>query len=182
MVFCGHCGYQLAPGDKVCPRCGAETDVELLTHDPLTYNPTEMSQVVQNPSQISSPGNYDNQFRRPGQATPSEPPRPLVLGPIGGNSFNEQLSDDATTMMNAPTYAPQQPYPGYAAQAGAGAYGYNAGYPSYQAGQSPALMQLLESSRKGKTTALLLVLFGLLFLIGAIVVFLLNQQGIIFSA
>ncbi|HEU5378893.1 MAG TPA: zinc ribbon domain-containing protein [Ktedonobacteraceae bacterium] len=180
MVFCGHCGYQLAPGDTICPRCGAETEVDQLTHDPQAYNPTEMSQVIQQPS---SPGNYENQPRRSNPALSPEPPGPLVLGPTGGNSFNDQLTNDATTMMmNAPTYASQQPYPGYPAQAGAGTYGYSAGYPAYQAGQSAAVIQLLETSRKGKTTALLLVLFGLLFLIAAIVVFLLNQQGIIFSA
>jgi hypothetical protein len=42
--------------------------------------------------------------------------------------------------------------------------------------------QLLEASRKGKITALLLILFGLLLLIVAIIIFLLTRQGIIFSA
>ncbi len=179
MVFCGHCGYQLAPGDKTCPRCGAEvgTDLTSQDQDPEVYNATEMSQVVQD---VSSPRTTNKQGRQ--SATPM--PQPLVLGPSGASYSSEQMANDATTMMNASAYhPPQQSYPTYPPQANMGMYGYNAGGQAYyQGGQSAMLAQLLESSRKGKTTALLLILFGLLLLIAAIAVFLLNQQGIIFSS
>jgi hypothetical protein len=166
MVFCGQCGYQLAPGDKICPRCGTKTDVDRIEHDPGTYNPTEISHAM--PS------------RAPTQSVRSswpanQQPGPLILGPV---TQDEQLANETTTMMGAQTYAPQQSYPGYPQQGG---YGYSApGYPSYQSGQAAALTEILDASRKGKVTSLLLILFGLLLLIAAIIVFLLNQQGIIF--
>jgi hypothetical protein len=171
MVFCGHCGYQLAAGDKVCPRCGAETDVEMLTRDPEANKPTTMAPNAPRPS---SPRNYDNQPRRSTPTAPPQPAGPLVLGASSGGYANEQ---DATTMMNAPAaYAPQQVYAGYPPQSGV--YGHT-GYPSYQA---TALAQLLAASHRGKTNSLLLILFGLLLLIAAIIVFLLNLQGIIFTS
>jgi zinc-ribbon domain len=171
MVFCGQCGYQLSPGDKVCPRCGSATDVEVIEQDPGTYNPTEISHAVLERPQASSPQNRGNQPEQAG---------PLVLGPVGSNMPG---SDDATAMMNSQMYMPQPGYPGYPPQAGTGLYGYNAGgYPQYQAVQTPAAVQLMEASRKGKVASLLLILFGLLLMVGAIIVFLLTQQGIIFTA
>lgn len=172
MVFCGRCGYQLAPGDKICPRCGAETDIDSTVQEPGASNPTEMSQVVHDlPYQPPARGGNQSQYQ----------PGPLVLRPPSGANYGNE--EDATTMMNAPTYQqPQQFYPDHPAQTGMGGYGYNVpGQPQYQGGQSAVVAQLLASSRKGKIGSLLLILFGLLLLIAAIIVFLLNQQGIIFS-
>jgi len=179
MVFCGQCGYQLAPGDKTCPRCGAKADVDLIEHDPGTYSPTEVSQAIieRAPTQSVMPPNRVNPM--PGQSQ-AGPAGPLILGP---GTPNNQMANDPTTMMGAQSYAPQASYPGY------GAPGYPASYPQYnqtgyqpyQAGQSAAIAQLLESSRKGKVASLLLILFGILLLIAAIVIFLLNQQGMIFA-
>ncbi len=178
MVFCGHCGYQLAPGDKVCPRCGAETDIDPAVQEPAAYNPTERSQVVQDVSR--SPTSRDGN-QPPGRPTPQQPAGPLVLRPSSGPGYD---NEEATTVMNSPAYQqPQQVYPnaGYPSMTNMGGYGYNApGQSQYQGGQSAVVAQLLASSRKGKNGALLLILFGLLLLIAAIVVFLLNQQGIIF--
>ena len=175
MVFCGHCGYQLAPGDKTCPRCGAETDVDPTLQDPAAYNPTEMSQVIQD---VPYTRDENQPPRRP---TPQQPAGPLVLRPSGDTGYAGE--QDALTVTNAPAYQqPQQAYLGYPSQASMGGYGYNApGQSQYQAGHSAVVAQLLASSRKGKTGALLLILFGLLLLISAIIIFLLNQQGIIFA-
>lgn len=176
MVFCGQCGYQLAPGDTVCPRCGAQTEAETIEYDPGAYNPTEISHAILNaPTQGVPPQNRGSQPRQPEQQGP------LVLGPM---TPHRGLSNEATTSMNSQTYPPQQAYPGYPQQAGTGMYGYNVGgyQQQYQAGQSAVVAQLLEASRKGKITALLLILFGLLLLIVAIIIFLLTRQGIIFSA
>lgn len=178
MVFCGQCGYQLGPGDKVCPRCGTKTDVDLLIeNDPGTYNPTEISHAIleRYPTQSSSVQNRGNPQTR--QIQP-EQRGPLVLGPV---SPNEQLANETTTMMNSQMYMPQQPYPTYQQPAGTGMYSYPGGYQNFQPGQSAAVAEILEASRKGKITSLLLILFGLLLLIAAIIVFLLNQQGIIFA-
>ena len=184
MVFCGQCGYQLAPGDKVCPRCGAATEAATIEQDPGTYNPTEISHAVLD---YSSPQNRGAAPRQPEQG-------PLVLG---ASSPNEQMANEATAMMQSQGYAQQQQpsYPGYPQQQmgtgmytyppqqmGTGMYNYPAaGYQQYQGGPSPAMAQLLESSRRGKTTSLLLILFGLLLLIGAMIIFLLNQRGMIFA-
>ena len=177
MVFCGQCGYQLSPGDKTCPRCGAKADVDLIEHDPGTYNPTEISHAIieRAPTRAVQPPGYTNPTPMQGQA---ELAGPLILGPI---QQNEQLANETTTMMGAQTYAPQPGYPGYAAYPPQGGYGYSAvGYQQYPAGQDAAIAEILEASHKGKITSLLLILFGLLLLIAAIIVFLLNQQGIIF--
>lgn len=161
MVFCGQCGYQLGPADTICPRCGAQAEADLSNVQPDTYHPTEASQAIL--------GRPASQFH------PSAPQAPLFLGPVAAN---EQLANDTTTVMNSPMYAP----PAYPPQAGSGLYGYPAGYFPYpDDGQQAAALQLLESSRRGKITSLLLILFGLLLLIAAILVFLLTQQGSIFS-
>lgn len=177
MVFCGQCGYQLGPGDVVCPRCGAKTDVDQMAEDPGTYNPTEISHAVldleQAPTQGGPLPNYG--ARRP------DAQGPLVLGPA---TPNDQMASEPTAMMSSQMYTPQAAYPGYQQQGGVGMYGggYAAGgYQPYQAGQAAATTRLLEASNKGKVTSLLLILFGLLLLIGAIIVFLLTQQGIIFA-
>jgi hypothetical protein len=174
MVFCGQCGYQLASGDKTCPRCGAKTDVDLIEHDPGSYNPTEISPAILE--------------RAPTQ--PAGPPRqsrveqgPLILGPV---IQNEQLANETTAMMGAQNYAPQPSYPGYPGSPGYPGYPQQAGYgyssAGYRTGPPAAIAEILEASRKGKITSLLLILFGLLFLISAIIVFLLNQQGVIFAS
>ncbi|MGH2508666.1 MAG: zinc ribbon domain-containing protein [Ktedonobacteraceae bacterium] len=180
MVFCGYCGYQLASGDTTCPRCGAEVPADLLIQDPEANNPTEMSQVVQDAPQSVLPPNGYQQGRQPATAAP----QPIMLRSSAGNN----AANDATTIMDALAYQrlqqyqpPQQAYPTYPTQAGTGSYGYNAaGQAYYPVGQSAVVAQILASSRKGKTVALLMILFGLLLLIAAIIVFLLNQQGIIF--
>lgn len=183
MVFCGHCGYQLAPGDTVCPRCGAEVPTDLTIPEPAANNPTEISQVVHDVAPMLRDSPQGRSSAIPG-------PQPLILRTNGTSAGNEHVANEATTLMSAPTYQQPQPYqppqPSYASypsQAAMSMHGYNAGGQAYYpAGQSAVIAQLLESSRKGKTVALLLILFGLLFLIVAIIVFLLNQQGIIFSS
>src|SRR6185312_10081382 len=170
MVFCGQCGYQLAPGDKTCPRCGAKAEVDLIEHDPGTYNPTEISHAILPPAPTQSVAPPTRATLAPNQSQ-AEPPGPLILGPV---VLNEQLANDTTTMMGAQTYAPQPSYPGYAAYPQQANYSYAGGYQP----QDAAIAAILEASRKGKITSLLLILFGLLLLIAAILVFLLNQQGI----
>ena len=170
MVFCGQCGYQLSPGSTTCPRCGAPTDADQIAYDPGTYNPTEISHAVL-PSQPAPPPTFatrQNQVESAG---------PLILGPV---IQDEQQADATTVMMGSQPYMPHPSYPTYPGMAQQGGYGYAAGYQPYQGGQSAAVAAILEASRKGKITSLLLILFGILLLIAAILVFLLNQQGVIF--
>ncbi len=185
MVFCGHCGYQLAPGDKICPQCGAETDIDQLETDPGSYNPTEISHAVLDQAQFYPPQNNTN---LPTQSTRVPQQGQIILGQGTG------YGNEAMTMMSSQIHPPQQPqqqmyvppvqqppqqvFPTYPPQGTSGMYGYNAGgYPPYQGQgqQSAAITRLIESSRRGKTTALLLILLGLLLLIVAIVVFILSH-------
>jgi hypothetical protein len=189
MVFCGQCGYQLSPGETICPRCGAKTDADLIGSDPGTYNPTEISHAVIEQPQPPAQFSRNSQPGLPAQSQPrlpvqGQPPEPLILG---SGYANDQLANEATTLMNSPTYQQQQAYANYPQQAGTGFYGYPqqylGSYPQqYQGGQSTAVAQLLESSRRGKNGALLLILFGLLLLIGSIVILLLTLQGLIFTS
>ncbi|HEY1349071.1 MAG TPA: zinc ribbon domain-containing protein [Ktedonobacteraceae bacterium] len=170
MVFCGQCGYQLGPGDTTCPRCGAQTEADLSNAQHDTYHPTEISHAIleRPPTQGAPSPASASQFRQP-----AAPQAPLILGPL---ATNEQLANETTSQM----YAPPGAYP---QQVGSGMYGYPAGYQPYPAaaGQEASVLQLLESSRRGKISSLLLILFGLVLLIGAMLIFLLTQQGIIFS-
>ncbi len=193
MVFCGQCGYQLAPGDIICPHCGAQTEAGSLSSDPGTDNPTEISHAIQ---PIPEP---DPLHERVSQARlPINKPRPpqqqsqpdrLILGPVYNHS-EERLANEPTAQMSAPTYAPQPQ------QAASGLYGQNYNnYPQPYQGQqvyqgqsqihpqqAAALEQMLTAIRKGKMTALILVLFGLLALSAAVAILLLTLQGTIFSA
>ena len=182
MVFCGQCGYQLSPGDIICPRCGAKTDADLIESDPGTYNPTEISQVVPGSqrTQADSPRTRKSQPRIPAQPAQSDAEGRLVLGL---NTPNEQLANDVTVATNSQMYVPSQAsFPNYPPQASPGSQSYYTGaYPSYPTSESAAVARLLQSSHRGKTGALLLILFGLLLLTGAIVILLLTLQGIIFS-
>ncbi|HET8844246.1 MAG TPA: zinc-ribbon domain-containing protein [Ktedonobacteraceae bacterium] len=180
MVFCGQCGYQLSPGDKICPRCGAETNADMVDSDPGTYNPTVISHTV--PENFQAPPRGRSSQSRPSMPPAQEPPRPLVLGP---SSVDDQLANETTTMMNSQMmnpqmYAQQPGYQNHPQQMNTGFYGYNAG--GYQQAQSGQFAALMESSRRGQTTALLLILFGLLLLIAAIIILLLTLQGTIFTA
>lgn len=178
MIFCGQCGFQLSPGDTTCPRCGAQTEANLLDKDPGINNPTEISHAI-----LESPRR--NQMSQTGPTiAPHAPQQPLRLG--SDTSNYQTANDETTSMMEAQTYPPQQGYNTYPPQqmAGSGAYGYPAGggypQPSYQqpgpGGQQAALAQWQEANNRGKTGALLLILFGLLLLIGAVVVLLLTFQ------
>lgn len=179
MIFCGQCGYQLSPGETTCPRCGAKTDADLLEHDPGSNNPTEISHALLDLPQ-ALPGRNNQQWSSVRQA-PSGP-QPLVLG---AGTYDEQQANETTAMMNSQTYPPQQAsYVGYPQQVGTGFYGSQVdGYaPQYQGSQPAVMAEMLEASKRGKTGALLLILFGLLLLTGSIVVLLLTLQGIIFMA
>lgn len=172
MIFCGQCGFQLSPGDSTCPRCRAQTEANLLEKDPGINNPTEISHAI-----IETP--LKNQMSQTGPTIAPRQQQPLRLG---SDSANYQSANETTSMMNAQTYPPQQAYNTYPPQvAGSNMYGYNTGsypQPQYQQQgsgvQQAALAQWQAANNRGKTGALLLILFGLLLLIGAVVVLLLT--------
>jgi hypothetical protein len=178
MIFCGQCGLQLAAGTTRCHRCGAtveETntqstgmhsdDATMAAHS-LTVNPS-------GPSQVS-------------------PPQPLILRPgADNNDYGSQMAYDATNRVEAPNYGTQiaqNPNLGstYAGQGSygdlgtraAGTYG-GGGYPTntqraYQP-QLPYAEEQSSSTNKMRVTALVLVLLGILLLVIALILFMLQQ-------
>ena len=202
MVFCGQCGYQLAPGNTVCPRCGTPVDPDLnLTMDnPEPDNPTVASGFIHAPTQ-ARPG-----IRPPGNGSPGSRLTPaqqeqLILGP-DGNTYdpNAPIANDPTSMMGASTYAvPEQAppvnpnagmsYPGYAQQ-NFGNYPQQGGaYPGYmppggtgyqpQADHYEAMRaELAARNRTGRIVGLLLILLGLLLIIGAMVLYVVGHNAI----
>lgn len=198
MVFCGHCGYQLAPGNTVCPRCGTPVDPDLdLTMDNQPDNPTVASGLIHAPTQ-AQPG-----VRTPGAGSRPTPGQqePLILGP-GGNTYdpNAPIVNDPTSMMGATTYAmPEQTHlanpdmnashPGYGQQSygnypqPAGSYsGYmpptGMGYQSQAERYEAMRAEIAARNRTGRIVGLLLILLGLLLIIGAMVLYVIGHTGI----
>lgn len=195
MVFCGQCGYQLAPGNTVCPRCGTpvDPDLDLTIDNPEPDNPTVASSLLHAPTQ-AQPG-----VRRPGTGSQLTPARqePLILGP-GGNTYdpNASVVNDPTSMMGASTYAMPNQGPPATPGAGTSYPGYPQpnvdNYPSYagynvppggtgyqQAEQYEAMRaELAARNRTGRIVGLLLVLLGLILIIGAMVLYIVGHGGI----
>lgn len=197
MVFCGQCGYQLAPGNTVCPRCGTpvDPDLDLTVDNPEPDNPTVASNLIYAPTQ-SQPGIRPRGTGTSGGQFTSGQQEPLILGP-DGNMYdpNTPLANAPTSMMGAPTYAmpnqaPANPnagasYPDYEQQ-DVGNYPQQAGsYPGYLSpsgtGYSPQAEQyeamraeIAARNRTGRIVGLLLVLLGLLLIIGAMVLYVLG--------
>lgn len=192
MVFCGQCGLQLAPGNKVCPRCGTAVESDVPVGDFHTDDPTVASPAyqVRNPSQPGLP-----------PAGPSTPPNPkLVLRPDNQSyDYSTQAAYDPTSRMDASNVAnrtpgygtvsggnyPPQAYADY--QQSGGAYPpMGASYPGFpqQGGtgyQQPFSGQhapAQPSSSRGRSVGLVLILIGLLFLLAAVVLFALQSNRV----
>jgi ketosteroid isomerase-like protein len=200
MIFCGQCGFQLPPGTARCPRCGAAVDTNMPTvaGETHTDDPTIASPSL-GTGQPSLPGMFPGQLSQHGTPfTPNNQQR-LVLRP-GTNTpdYNtQQQAYDATSRVDAPNYPTNTPaYPGYGTQ-GMGNYqtqnvpppnqmtqsggnyqAYNqsfAGIP--QQGQYDAQQQVSRSRNRGRITGLVLILLGLIFIFGAVVLFMAQHRS-----
>ncbi len=184
MVFCGKCGFQLTSGNITCPRCGTPTDTSLISEESQPDSPT-----------IASSTNFGvNQSYAGAQETIS-PGRPMEQQPLilGSNPNNygtaEQMANEATNMMGSQNAgAGQVPtgaaYPGYMPQSAANYPQQRASYPGYtmQGGttyqQFGASFEDAEKIRaRGRIAGLLLILIGLLFILGAMVLFILTHNS-----
>jgi flagellar basal body-associated protein FliL len=192
MIFCGQCGFQLPPGVTRCPRCGTAIDMntngvgETHTDDPTVASPSlrtgQPSLPGMPPGQLSqhgvpfTPNNQQRLVLRPGASTPD---------------YNTQQQPyDATSRVDAPNYPTNTPaYPGYGTQgvsnhqtqnvppnyttqSGGNYQTYNqsfAGVP--QQGQHGAQQETIRKSNRGRITGLILILLGLVFILGAVVLF-----------
>jgi hypothetical protein len=179
MIFCGQCGLQLGTGTSRCPRCG--TTVEETNTQTPDIHPDDAT-VASRASNTRNP------------ASPSQtlPPQPLVLRPEAeDNNYGSQIAYDATSMMEAPQYGTQvsqnptmgpmytNQYPPQGSYAdlgtrASGTYG-GGGYPTstQQGYPQPAGINKL------RVTALIVILLGLLLLLIATILFVLQHTNVI---
>jgi uncharacterized Zn finger protein (UPF0148 family) len=187
MVFCGKCGFQLTSGNITCPRCGTPTETELISDESQPDSPTIAASTIFGVNQ-SYAGSQET-------ISPSRPmeQQPLILGSNPNNYGSaEQMANEATNMISSqnaatgqestravyPDYVPHSaanypqqraPYPGYAMQSGT--------TPSYQQQFGASLEDAEKVRARGRITGLLLILIGLLFILGAMVLFILTHNA-----
>ena len=184
MVFCGKCGFQLTSGNITCPRCGTPTEARWDLEESQSDNPTIASSQTSGINQ-----SYPN---TQGTFSPSRPlePRPLILGPHPYDyGTAEQMSNEATSMMDSqiartgqvPT---REVYPGYVPESAANYPQQGASYPGYsmqggttyqQFGVPPEDAEKVRA--RGRIVGLLLILIGLLFILGAMVLFIFTYHS-----
>ncbi len=182
MVFCGKCGFQLTSGNATCPRCGTPTETEFIPEESQPDSPTIATNTSFTTNQ--SPASSQETIR---QSRPGEQ-QPIILSAHPTDySAVEQMANDATNMIGAQDAGPGQiptraAYPEYASQSAANYPQQGAPYPGYTMATSSYDQQFGASSEeaekvrsRGRITGLLLILFGLLFILGAMVLFIITR-------
>lgn len=189
MLFCGNCGFRLAPGDRQCPRCGTGIDPDLLAGDegaqpdaPTTASPSLL-------------GRMQPPTRPPG---PTSDQQKLILRPgQDAGNYATQDGNEATRRVDASGYdygarrAPSNTdmhtsYPGYPQQAPPTTIApqENMGYQSYPGQYQAQGLQAqhgpqAKTNAKGRSAALVIILLGLLLILVALTLFILQHNGII---
>jgi hypothetical protein len=184
MVFCGKCGFQLTSGNITCPRCGTPTDTDLILEESQPDSPTIASSTLFGVNQ-SYPGTQET--ISPGRPVEQQP---LILGSNPNDFGNaEQMANEATSMMGSQNAGTGQvptrtAYPGYMPQNTANYPQQSASYQGYtiQGGTNNQQFGVsLEDAEKvrarGRIVGLLLILLGLLFILGAMVLFILTHNS-----
>jgi hypothetical protein len=185
MVFCGNCGFQLTSGNTTCPRCGTPSDAVPSIEEDHTDSPTIASSSFFGVNQPSTKTKVTGN-----QGKPIEQ-QPLILGSnrdyIGAPG---QMANEPTSMISSQTAgipgqsSSSSPYQGFVPQSATS-------YPQQGAPYTGNSMQgaevyppnrtsstEAESVRaRGRVVALLLILIGLLFILGAMVLFLLTHNA-----
>src|SRR5260370_26657053 len=179
MIFCGQCGLQLAPGTIRCPRCGS------------TIEEAKAAEDVSRATDFTIAGQSLPNLPQAGPVMPSTPSQPLVLRP--GTTANDYNPQDATSMMEAPTYNTNMP-PGQTMGTqypGSGYYPPQASYPNYnmprgtyapggmpspgmtnQMGYAPQQHTSTSSSTPTlRISGLIIALFGVLLILSAVILF-----------
>ncbi len=209
MIFCGQCGLQLAPGTTRCPRCNAVVDEtatqqgELHVDDPTVASPSLLGR-----SQAPQPPQAPQTAQVPGSSGQSGAPQPLILRPHAGeNNYSSQAAYDATRMIDAPTHGTQVPqqnmgasYAGNFPPQSGGNYQAQTGYPDYgthgagsyagapmamgmsyaqQPGASQYGMEPASQGNRLRVAGLIFILIGILFILSAVVLFALHQNGVL---
>src|SRR5260370_2404884 len=186
MVFCGKCGFQLTSGNITCPRCGTPIETELISGESQPDSPTIAASTIFNVNQ-SYAGTQET-------ISPSRQmeQQPLILG-SNSNDYGiaEQMANEATNRMSSQNAgAGQIPnravYPDYMPQSAANYPQQRASYPgftthggtttSYQQQFGASLEDAEKVRARGRIAGLLLILIGLLFILGAMVLFILTHN------
>jgi hypothetical protein len=184
MIFCGQCGLQQAPGATRCPRCGTAVEGSVVAEEYYVDDPTMVSfPYVTQPSP------------QPGKSSlaGAPPPQKLVLGgdnqstleanaptsKVDGSNYNTQLPSYPSSLNMSTPYAG---YPGSGNYSPPGA-SYPATLPASTGSVTPVSpYQPIEQSAqksKGRAASLVIILFGLLLILGAMIIFALKQNGTI---
>ncbi len=185
MVFCGKCGFQLTSGNITCPRCGTPIETELISGESQPDSPTIAASTIFSANQ-SYAGTQET-------ISPSRPveQQPLILG-TNPNDYGsaEQMANEATNRMGSQNAGTGQiptraVYPDYMPQSAANYPQQRASYPGYTMHSdtsTPYQQQFGASSEdaekvraRGRIAGLLLILIGLLFILGAMVLFILTH-------
>jgi hypothetical protein len=185
MVFCGKCGFQLTSGNITCPRCGTPIETELISEESQPDSPTIAASTFFGVNQ-SYAGTQET-------ISPSRPveQQPLILG-SNPNDYGsaEQMANEATNRMGSQNAGTGQiptraVYPDYMTQGAANYPQQRASYPGHtmQSGTSTSNQQQfgasLEDAEKvrarGRIAGLLLILIGLIFILGSMVLFILTR-------
>jgi hypothetical protein len=186
MIFCGQCGLQLAAGTATCPRCG--TTVEDANAD--------VDALHANDNTVAGQSIHLSQAGTVMQGPP--PPQQLILRP--GTTTSNYNPQDATSMMEAPTYGtnmpPGQPIP--TQYPAGGHYPPQASYPpnySMHGGtyapagmSSPGMTNQMgypaqqnTNTSNGNPTlrvaGLIVALFGIILILSAVILLILQQSG-----
>jgi hypothetical protein len=184
MVFCGKCGFQLTSGNITCPRCGTPTETELISDESQPDSPTIAASTIFGVNQSHAASQETINPSRPMEQ------QPLILGSHPNDySSAEQMTNEATNMMGSQNAGTGQiptraVYPEYVPQSAANYPQQGAPYPGYtmatssyqqQFGASPEGAEKVRA--RGRITGLILILIGLLFILGAMVLFLLTRNA-----
>ncbi|HTK07327.1 MAG TPA: zinc ribbon domain-containing protein [Ktedonobacteraceae bacterium] len=170
MSFCGQCGFQLAPNDTRCPRCGSPIAPEATAFASPSpeYIPDDAT-VESVRYMAGAQGQYDTQH-----ASPTNQQK-LVLGP---STYPPGTNETAN--MTPP--APGTSYPGYAPQPPpqqTGYQGYVGNNTGYYSGQYPPTQAPRRKSPR--SVGLVFIFLGIVLILGALVLFALQHNGIIGS-
>jgi hypothetical protein len=200
MIFCGQCGYQLASGDTQCPRCGTLLAEDAAQAPGVSY---PNAPTVQATSSFPGRRPTPEAHRPQGSMTGAEQQK-LVLRPDPGSDYNAAASD-ATSMMQQPplgsSYVDQRQagtgnflppqgspltrggsYPGFTQGTGqypprGASYG---GLPPVSGFQQPMRGEVAASTgSRGRNVSLIVILIGLLLILTAMALFILQRSGMI---
>jgi uncharacterized Zn finger protein (UPF0148 family) len=184
MVFCGKCGFQLTSGNITCPRCGTPTETELISDESQPDSPTIAASTIFGVNQSSAASQETIRPSRPMEQ------QPLILG-SHPNDYNlaDQMANEATNMIGSQNAGIGQipsraVYPEYMPQNAANYPQQSAPFAGSSMTPTPYEQQFGASSEeaekvraRGRITGLLLILIGLLFILGAMVLFILTRNA-----